>query len=181
MWRTLTGVVEAVLVADDPTSFVTRRCEEIRLEYGGIPGDLHFGLTKRAGVREPMYPRGTEIFNRRQVTVVSAEECAAIAEALGVPEVLPEWLGANLVLRGIPDLTRLPEGSRIVFSSGAGLLCEGENLPCTQAGQMVQKAYPDEEKLAPRFVKAALGRRGIVCVVERPGRAVSGEEVRVYL
>lgn len=31
---------------------------------------------------------------------------------LGVPAVAPEWLGANLVLTGLPDLTLLPAGAR---------------------------------------------------------------------
>lgn len=31
--------------------------EEISIDYGGIPGDLHFGLTKTAGAREPMYKK----------------------------------------------------------------------------------------------------------------------------
>ena len=27
----------------------------------------------------------------------------------------PEWLGANIVLEGIPELTRIPPASRLVF------------------------------------------------------------------
>jgi hypothetical protein len=56
-------------------------------------------------------------------SIVSEEECAMIAEELGVEKVLPEWLGANLFLKGFPELTTLPMGSRILFPSQAGLIC----------------------------------------------------------
>ncbi len=170
-----------MLIADQADSFVTRALPQIDVTYGGIAGDRHFGLTKRAGVRESMYPRGTEIFNRRQITVVSDEECAAVAEALGVPEIRPEWLGANVVVRGFPDLTRLPNGSRILFPSGAGLLCEGENQPCRHPGDVIQSHYPDVSKLSARFVEHAQRRRGIICIVERPGVITSSGEATVVV
>ncbi|MFC4809116.1 MOSC domain-containing protein [Paenibacillus sp. GCM10023250] len=174
--------VEAVLMADlGMESFETRRLAEAELDFGGIRGDRHFGITAKADVRQPEYPRGTEIFNRRQLTVVSAEECAAIAEALGVPEVKPEWLGANLLLSGLPDLTALPLGSRMIFGSGAGLNGQGENFPCTGPGKLVQANYPEEPKLAARFVKAAYRKRGIVCFVERRGVIRPGDTVSVWV
>lgn len=174
-----TAKIEAILVADKPDTFVSRRVPKIDLDYGGIKGDLHFGLTKKAGTREKMYSRGTEIFNRRQITIVSIEECAEIADKLGIEKVLPEWLGANLLVSGFPELTKLAAGSRILFPSGAGLLCEGENDPCMQPGRVIQQQFPDEEKLAARFVKAAMGLRGIVAVVRCPGKVVYGEEIEV--
>jgi hypothetical protein len=179
MWKHFAVEVDEVLVADNPNSFVSNPVDEIEMDYGGIPGDLHFGLTKVSGVRESMYPRGTQIFNRRQITVVSVEDCALIAEKLGVERVLPAWLGANIVLSGFPNLTRLPVGSRIVFPSGAGLLCEGENLPCTQPGEVIQRMYPDKQKLTARFVRAAYGLRGIVCIVECPGAVRVGDKATI--
>jgi MOSC domain-containing protein YiiM len=181
VWKSHEVSVEAVFIANTPNTFVTNRVDEINLDYGGIPGDLHFGLTKKSGVRESMYPRGTEIFNRRQITIVSVEECAMIAEKLGVEKVLPEWLGANIVLSGFPNLTQLPAGSRIVFASGAGLLCEGENLPCTQPGEIIQNVYQEIPKLTTKFVRVAYGQRGIVCVVERPGKVETGDSARVVV
>ena len=175
-----TAKIEAVLVADKQGTFVSRRVSKLNLEYGGIKGDLHFGLTKKAGSREKMYPRGKEIFNRRQITIVSVEECARVAAKLGIERILPEWLGANIFISGFPDLTQLKEGSRILFPSGAGLLCEGENDPCIQPGKVLQQQFPDEEKLAPRFVKAAMGLRGIVAIVECQGEIHSGEEVEIF-
>lgn len=126
MWERRTAATENIYIADT-ASFVTKKREEISIDYGGIPGDLHFGLTKAAGAREPMYKRGTEIFNRRQISIVSVEECLVIAEKLNIPAVLPEWLGANISLSGHPHLTRLREGSRLVFPSGAAL-CVKEKM-----------------------------------------------------
>lgn len=89
----MAATVELVLVADGEHPFETRRVEQVELDFGGIPGDKHFGLTRPAGVREPMHKRGTTIFNRRQLTIVSAEELTVAADRLGVDEILPEWIG----------------------------------------------------------------------------------------
>ncbi|SEM67975.1 MOSC domain-containing protein [Lihuaxuella thermophila] len=172
---------EAVLIADQPETFVTRRIPEAYFEMGGIPGDRHFGITRPADSRQPMYPRGTKIFNRRQITILSAEECEEIADRLGIEEVLPEWLGANLLLKGIPALTSLTMGSRLLFPSGAGLICQGENLPCRLPGEVIQKMNSHHPKLAANFVKAADRRRGIVCLVERPGIVRQGDTVRIWV
>ncbi len=175
------AATEAVLLADCSDTFVTRRAASITLDYGGIPGDIHFGLTRPAGAREPMYPRGTEIFNRRQITILSAEECEKIAENMGLETILPEWLGANMLVRGVPALTQLTPGSRLLFPSGASLYCEGENMPCTGPGEVIQALHPDLPKLTAKFVKAAYHLRGIVCSVERPGPVHEGDTVRVLV
>ncbi|MEH7745294.1 MOSC domain-containing protein [Neobacillus drentensis] len=173
--------INAVLIADDPKTFVTRRISEANLKFGGILGDRHFGITSKADSRQPMYPRGSEILNRRQITIVSVEELDRIAEELGVESVLPEWLGANLLIKGFPGLTKLTMGSRILFPSGAGLICMGENQPCTLPGDEIQKHYEDHEKLSLRFVRAGYKQRGIVCAVERPGMIHENDEVQVLV
>lgn len=48
MWKKRTAVAENVYIADTP-SFVTEKQAKIAIDYGGIPGDLHFGLTKKPG------------------------------------------------------------------------------------------------------------------------------------
>ncbi|MBT2701238.1 hypothetical protein J7E79_28585 [Bacillus sp. ISL-40] len=40
--------INAVLIADNPETFVTRRISEVNLEFGGIHGDRHFGVTRKA-------------------------------------------------------------------------------------------------------------------------------------
>ncbi|HET7628200.1 MAG TPA: MOSC domain-containing protein [Bacillales bacterium] len=171
--------VKGVYIADEEGSFVTKALNLVKLAFGGIPGDRHFGWTKKAGVRESMYERGTEIFNRRQLTLVSVEECAQIAEALGVDRVEPEWLGANVCLEGMPDLTEVPAGARFLFDGGAGLLCEGVARPCVHPGKVIAEHFPGREKLAAKFVKAASGRRGLIAVVEREGEVKRGDSVRI--
>lgn len=173
--------VNAILIADLPDSFVSRRIPEAHLEFGGIVGDRHFGFTRPADSRQPMFPKGTEIFNRRQITIVSKEDCEKIAAEMGVEQIQPEWLGANLFLSGFPNLTKLTMGSRILFPGGASLMCMGENLPCTFPGEEIQKHYPHHDKLALRFVKAGYQRRGIVCLVEKTGVIYDGDEVQILI
>jgi len=173
--------IEGILLADQPETFVSRRIARVQLEFGGMRGDRHFGLISKADSRQPMYPRGTEILNRRQITIVSEEELARIAEELGIETVKPEWLGANLLVKGYSELTKLPMGSRILFPSGAGLICMGENQPCTLPGEEIQRHYDNHEKLAVRFVRAGDKRRGIVCAVECPGEIHERDEVQILI
>ena len=173
--------INAVLIADDPETFVTKRIAKANLEFGGIRGDRHFGITSKADSRQPMYPKGTEILNRRQITIVSGEELDRIAEELGVESIRPEWLGANVLVKGFPELTKLTMGSRILFPSGAGLICMGENKPCTLPGDEIQKHYGEHEKLSLRFVRAGNKRRGIVCAVERPEIIHEHDDVQILI
>ncbi|MCD1259353.1 MOSC domain-containing protein [Paenibacillus athensensis] len=162
----------------DAASFVTARQPHIAVELAGIPGDRHYGLLRPADSRQTIYRRGTLIANRRQISVVSAEECALIAARLGIPHVLPEWLGANLALSGLADLTQLPRGARLLFPDGTGLVCEGDNPPCIGPGRVVE-AQSGVPGLSQRFVRAAGGRRGIVCSVEREGVIAEGDLVSI--
>src|SRR5690606_14931449 len=169
MNQTLNGVVVAVLVARDPTDLRSQAEPQVNVTFEGIAGDRHAGLTMRAGGRHLVYPRGTEIRNTRQISIVSAEELAETAQAMGVPELQPEWYGANLLLRDIPQLTMLPPGTRLYFSQGVALVVEGENHPCTKTGEAIQVAYPARARLARAFPTAAVHLRGLVAWVERPG------------
>jgi hypothetical protein len=175
------AIVRAILIADTPESFVSRRVPEVALDFGGIPGDRHYGITFPADSRQSMYPRGTEILNRRQLTILSEEECAIIAEQLEIEQVLPEWLGANLLISGYPKLSSLPLGSRILFPNGVGLICMGENKPCIQPGEIIQQHHEGRTNLAKDFVRAAYKRRGIVCAVESKGNIQEGETVQILI
>ncbi|RED61768.1 MOSC domain-containing protein [Cohnella lupini] len=171
-------VVVSVLKADDTATFATSEAPSIQVELGGIPGDRHFGILVPSDSRQTIYPRGTMIANRRQLSIVSVEECREIAERMGVPEIKPEWLGANILVSGLDKLTALPLGMRMLFPDGTGLICEGENEPCLDPGKLIGKIYGREE-IASKFVKAAYKRRGIVCSVEREGKIAKGDAVRI--
>jgi hypothetical protein len=174
------ATVEAVLIADLPSSFITRPLEKADLVFGGIQGDRHFGITAKADSRQKMYPRGTEIMNRRQLSLVSVEELAGVAQRLGVEQIRAEWLGANIVLSGYSKLTELPMGTRMMLPSGVGIICEGENEPCMGPGKLIAEHY-GIEGLGQKFVKQAYKSRGIVGYIERPGEIKVGDKVEILL
>ena len=171
--------VEALGIADLEGDFVTRPLELAVLSYAGLEGDRHAGLTARAGVRQKHLPRGTELRNSRQLSLVSLEELAAIARALGVPFIDYRWLGANVLVGGAPGFTRCAPGSRLVFGSGAVLVVDGENEPCRKAGKAIAAGLGQDDLLGSRFVRAAQRLRGVVAWVERPGLIRRGDPVTV--
>lgn len=169
-------VVEAVLAGRRAETLVSEQLSEADLELGGMVEDRHHGLTTPATVRDAkLYPRATEIRNRRQLTIVSVEECAEVADRLGLELIQPEWLGANLLVRGLPELSTMPAGSRLVIPGGLGLVCEMENFPCRFPGEVLQKLHPEIPGLVKGFIREAYGRRGICASVERPGTIRPGD------
>ncbi|MDQ6603490.1 MAG: MOSC domain-containing protein [Chloroflexota bacterium] len=179
MKRELTGQVARVLVGRDTVSLVTTSDTTIEITMEGVAGDKHAGITRLSDSRTPWFTRGTVIRNSRQVSLVAAEDLERIAAALELPVIEPEWLGANLVLRDIPDFSHLPPGSRLFFPDAAVLVVTEQNFPCIQPGRVIQEQYPDATRLAQQFPKAALHLRGIVACVERPGTIRAGDTVRV--
>lgn len=177
-WPSVSALsVVSVLSATDPDSIVSTAVPRLELDFGGVVGDRHHGITRPSDTRQlRYYPRGTLIRNRRQLTVVSVEELAEIAARLSLPSVEPGWLGANLLVEGAPDLSALAIGTRLLFGGGAGLVCEGVNQPCRQPAEVLQAQYPSSRALAG-FVKAAYGRRGIAVSVELPAPVGPGEDV----
>jgi hypothetical protein len=168
--------VVRVLVAPDEDSIVSCEVPVLELDFGGVLGDRHHGVSRPSNSRQARYyPRGTMIRNRRQVTLVSVEELADIAERMGLPEVRPEWLGANVLVAGAPALSALPIGTRILLPEGVGLVCEGVNQPCRLPAVVLQEQYPGSGAQR-RFIRAAYGRRGIAASVERPGPIAPGAQ-----
>ncbi len=178
MKNSLRGVVEGVYLGLQAETLITTPVSEAQVTFEGFVGDKHAGWTRLSDSRTPHYERGTLIRNDRQVSLVSSEELAEIAQKLNILSVQPEWLGANLLLSGIPNLTRLPPPARLYFENGVVLAISSENLPCTGPGKVIQRNYPDRDDLAQQFVKAARGLRGLVAVVEHPGVISLGEKVR---
>lgn len=178
--RTLRAELVAVLAGADRKSFETAPVEALDLRLEGLPGDRHAGFTRRASGREPWYPRGEEIRSGRQISIVSAEELEEIASAMGLAAIEAGWIGANLLLCGLPRLSFLPAGTRLFFAGGAALVVEAQNVPCRHAGRAVSRRTerPGDELTFP---KAARRLRGLVASVERAGHVVPGSEVRVRL
>lgn len=161
--------------------FVTEPAEALDVGFDGIAGDVHAGITRRTGGREPWYRRGTEIRNERQLTIVAPDDLDAIATAMGIERILPEWIGANLLLTGVPHLSMLPPGTLLFFPEGPTLKIDGQNVPCRLAGRSVARhagmADPEAGELA--FPKAARRLRGLVAWVEKPGTIAVGDDVSV--
>ena len=177
----LTGTVTQLLIGASHHTLQSSNVDRVRVTFEGLEGDVHTSFTRHSDVRVPHYPRGTIIRNTRQVSILSQEELAEVAAVLGIPQVLPSWMGANLELRGIPNLTMLPPSTRIFFPDDAVIVVDAENMPCVGPGNAIQEHYPDVPKLAQRFPRAAMHKRGVVGWVEREGYINDGDTVRVML
>ena len=140
-------------------------------------GESHSGLTRPAcGRVEEMYEIGIPIRNTRQVTVLSSEELEAIAQEMGVGDLPPGLLGANVVITGIPAFTLVPPGSRLQFNRGVTLTVDFENLPCNLPAREIEAEMPGFGK---KFKAAAANRRGVTAWVERVGTVELGESARI--
>ncbi|UVK46122.1 MOSC domain-containing protein [Mesorhizobium sp. AR07] len=178
--RKLVAKAAALYVAPSD-HFETRPVDALGLGFEGISGDFHAGATRRSGGREPWYPRGTEMRNERQLSVVAADELAIVAERMGLVEIKPEWIGANLLIEGVPHLSMLPAGTLLFFKGGVTIKVDAQNGPCRIAGRSIAEhvGMADVEAGALLFPKAAKRLRGVVAWVEKPGTIKVGEEISV--
>lgn len=180
--RKLSARVAGVYIAPED-HFETRAVDALDLGFEGIEGDFHAGHTRRSGGREPWYPRGTEMRNERQLSIVAADELALVAERMGIPEIRPEWIGANMLIEGISRLSMLPSGTMMFFKGGVTLKVDAQNGPCRLSGRSVAEhaGMADLDAGALFFPKAAKRLRGLVAWVEKPGCIGAGEELSVRI
>ncbi len=180
--RKLAARVAGVYVAPG-NDFQTVAVPSIELGFDGIQGDHHAGQTRRSGGREPWYPRGTEMRNERQLSIVAPDELATVAGRMDLAEIKPEWIGANLVLEGIPRLSMLPAGTMLFFAKGVTLKVDAQNGPCRIAGRAIAEnsGMVDIEAGSLLFPKMAKRLRGVVGWVEKPGSIEQGEAVSVRI
>lgn len=164
-------------------SFVTTEVEKLAFTLAGIPGDRHSGFHKAAGVREKnLYRKGLPIANHRQWSAISVEEKSEIAERMGLDEVSAEHIGANLLIEGIPNLSKIPPFSRIRIGKGkfqVTLVVYEENFPCRFPEEAMNA--DDIHRDGMTFQKAAKDRRGLVGWVEKAARISTGDEVEVLI
>ena len=166
-------------VADRGASLRSEPVERLRLGFGGPEGEAHGGLTRPACWRvAALHPRGTEIRNTRQLSILSAAELADIAAAMGLDALDPALLGASAVVTGIPDFTHLPPGARIQGAGGATVVVDMENLPCQLPAREIEAEARGQ---GARFRAAARGRRGVTAWVEREGDWQLGETLRLFV
>ena len=152
-------------VPDREAALASTAQDEMALSFAGPAGEDHGGLTRPSCSRViSQYPRGTEIKNTRQLSVVSAEELAQIAEEIGVDTLDPWLVGATMVLSGIPDFSHLPPSSRLQIANGATLTVDMQNRPCHLPAAEIDVPHPGKGRA---FKAAARGLRGVTAWVER--------------
>ena len=177
-----TGKVTAVYVgAEDVLEKNVR--DAIDLDLEGIVGDRHRGLARECWEADKQ-PEGTLRRNERQWSAVSVEELNEITELMSLSEPLDAGtIGANLCIDGFA-LSRLPRGSLLRFESGAVLMVEEYNPPCSDMGAKIAEEYVGQDSTpiaVGAFSEAAKFLRGVVGVVEVPGTIRVGDSVTVEL
>ena len=158
--------------------------EVIELEFDGIVDDSHRGYTREAWTGDKQ-KKGTIRRNERQWSAVSVEEINEIESAMNLENAIDaSTLGANLCLSGIANMSALPKGSLLKFSSGVALLVEEYNPPCLEMGKKLAELHSDRfnQPIAnTTFSKAAKLKRGIVGVIEAIGKIHKGDEVTIIV
>ena len=166
-------------VPDRDASLRSVPVQEVDLRFDGMPGEAHGGLTRTSCSRvSSQYPKGTEIRNVRQLSVMSAEELAEIAMDCGLETLDPTYVGASLVISGIPDFTHLPPSSRLQFPDGSSIVVDMENRPCHLPAVVINADAPGA---GDRFKAAAKDKRGVTAWVEREGHVHLGDAVRLHV
>ena len=175
-----TGKIETLYVRPSRGGgFEKSSTGELQLSLAGPVGDCHSGETRKSDSRTLVtYPRGVDIRNVRQLTLLSIDELTEFAHELAVPAIDPAWLGANVVLSGIEELSFLPPSSRLQFPSGATIVVDMENYPCRQIADAIGQRHPDAQG---KVVKAAFHKRGLTAWVERIGAIAVGDAVTIFI
>lgn len=176
---TLEAVVRFLGINDTAGDLSTTGVSEIEVDYGGFVGDSHSGVTRASCVRVvSQYPKGTEIRNTRQISALSVEEIESIRNTMDLDTLNPEWIGANLVLQGLPEFSKIPPSSRLIASNGVSLVVDMENAPCRFPGDIIEQYRPG---FGARFPKAAVNKRGITMWVERTGILKIGDKLTLHI
>lgn len=166
-------------VADRDAALASSAGDSLALTFAGAEGEAHSGLTRPSCARvRSLYPVGTTIRNTRQLSIVSAEELAAIAAAMGRKVLDPALIGATMVVEGIADFTHVPPSARLQSESGATVTVDMENRSCNLPGREIEARHPGFGKA---FKAAAAGRRGVTAWVEREGVLRVGDRLRLHL
>ncbi|MEM7490816.1 MAG: sulfurase [Pseudomonadota bacterium] len=168
------------IVPDREASLASVSRDVLRLTFEGPEGEDHGGAVRPSCSRVvTQHPRGTTIRNVRQLSVVSHEELTAVAAEIGVDAFDPAWIGATLVVRGIPDLTHLPPSSRLQSEAdGTTIVVDMENRPCNLPAPVIEAEAPGH---GAAFKAAAKDRRGVTAWVEREGTLRLGDTLQLHV
>ncbi|UOA26638.1 MOSC domain-containing protein [Pseudosulfitobacter sp. DSM 107133] len=162
-----------------PGALRSEPLESVAATLEGFEGEVHSGFSRLSCSRvTSQHPRGTEIGNARQLSILSAEELALIAQKMGVDAIDPGLLGASMVVEGIPDFSHIPPSSRLQGPSGATLVVDMQNRPCILPGREIETDMPGLGKL---FKPAARNLRGVTAWVERAGAFSVGDTLVLHI
>ena len=168
-----------VVTTMDRQALLSETRDALDLRFDGIAGSVHGGWTRESCSRvKSQYPKGTEIRNERQLSIISREELDQIAAGMGVDSIDPARLGANMVLRGIADFSHVPPSSRLQGPSGATVAIDMQNRPCQFPAKSIETVAPG---LGKGFKPAAEGRRGVTAGVAREGLVKLGDQMRLHV
>lgn len=177
--QTIGTIVWLGVVPDRAAALPSQARDTLRASFAGPEGEAHGGLTRPSCSRVvAQYKRGTTIRNVRQFSIVSVEELAATAAAMGLERLDPWLVGATMVIAGIPDFTHVPPSSRLQGASGATLVVDMENQSCQLPAKPIEAVHPG---LGKGYKSAAHNRRGITAWVEREGVFTLGEAITLHI
>jgi len=166
-------------VPDREASLRSQLLQEVFASFAGVEGEDHGGETRPSCSRViSQHPRGTVIRNVRQFSIVSAEEMAAVIAEMGLDRFDPAWVGASLVVKGLPDFSHLPPSSRLQSEAGTTLVVDMENRPCHLPAKVIDEDAPGFGKA---FKAAAKGKRGVTAWVEREGPLRIGDVLTLHV
>jgi MOSC domain-containing protein YiiM len=176
-------VVSVNLGTTDPDDDLAKEpVKSLQVELDGFVGDRHRSLQRECWEGDKQ-PEGTIRRNERMWSAMSEEEIAHIEKEMDLKETLQASdMGVNLCLKGIPDLSQLPMGTVLKFSSGATLMVEEYNPPCREMSKKLSTKYTSNsgEPLSENaFSNASKFSRGLVGIVEAAGVINPGDEVTV--
>ena len=179
--KEITGSVTSVHISNNG-DISKELTETIQVEFDGIVADKHRSYMRGTYEGESV-PEGTVRRNDRQWSAVSLEELTKIQESMELETTLTATtLTANLCFKGIPNFSQLPKGSQLCFPSGAILMVEDYNPPCSYMSEKIAQTHTTTSGQPPKrlaFVKAAKRLRGLVGVVDVVGVINAGDEVTV--
>jgi len=159
-------------------------CDYLQAELDGFVGDRHRSISREAWKGDKQ-AEGTIRRNERQWSAMSVEELSEISTKLDVKKPLTAAdLSVNICFEGIPQLSLLPKGTILKFPSGAELMVEEYNPPCSEMSEKVAANFSTNSgqplsKLS--FSQTAVFNRGLVGVIEVAGQINSGDEVEVRI
>lgn len=177
----LEGTVESLFYIQNDKIINT---DKLTVMWDGIINDKHTSrtsITRTQDSSENNVPKGTEILNLRQISIISKEEQEEVAKRLGIEKFNYEDLRPNIVINGIPNLTNLPAGTRIQFPEFTLLYVTGENYPCIVSGTRVEQSNIEISNLKFKYPKEAMHLRGILAIVLRPGFIRKGDKIKVTI